>query len=407
MSNMGIENLKIQETDIPEPNNNQILARVDACTICTSILKLLEQGSEHAFLNGWDISQFPIIPGDEGSITAVRVGKNLQGKYRIGEKLAIQPAIDHGPINHRERYRNPEMMKKTAVGYTLGGHLAEYILVQEEVIETNCLVKIPSQELGYYEISLSEPLSCAFSSQDHHIHLVADSITGERVAKKGLLEDGITVIFGAGVMGRLQIEVALTYKPKKIIVFDIEPEKFKWIETFVFKKAKEKGVSVICQQTDGNVNDILYKITGRNYADDIIDATGNRKAQEAALKLAGKGSVFNSFGGLKLADSIIGVDMRKVHYDEMIITGSSGGNWSDTKKVLEFIYNKEINVDNHISIVGDLSQSIEFLSLVKSGKINGKAIVYPHTGLDKPLMPDNGWTKEKEKTLLLHKSIFT
>ncbi|MBA2123810.1 hypothetical protein B9J78_02560 [bacterium Unc6] len=113
------------------------------------------------------------------------------------------------------------------------------------------------------------------------------------------------------------------------------------------------------------------------------------------------------FGGLKLADSIIGVDMRKVHYDEMIITGSSGGNWSDTKKVLEFIYNKEINVDNHISIVGDLSHSIEFLSLVKSGKINGKAIVYPHTGLDKPLMPDNGWTKEKEKTLLLHKSIFT
>ncbi len=67
----------------------------------------------------------------------------------------------------------------------------------------------------------------------------------------------------------------------------------------------------------------------------VHDATGSRRAQETAFKLSGRYSVFNSFGGLKSGENIIGIDMRRVHYDEIIITGSSGGNWADTVKTLK------------------------------------------------------------------------
>jgi len=397
MSKTGLENLKVEEVDVPQINKNQILVRVDACTICPSTLKLLIQGSEHTFLNGWDISKYPIILGDEGAVTAVKIGENLKGKYKVGEKLSVNPAVDHEPVNYRERYRAPELMKKLAVGYTLGGHLAEYLLVREEVLEANCLIKLLSQEMGYYEISLGEPLSCVVSSQDHHLHFVIEPRAGERVPKKGLLKGGVTAVFGAGVMGRLHVELAITYRPRKIVVFDIDPEKFQWIEKYLGKRAKKEGIDIHCELTDKEkIQETLYKLTGQDYADDIIDATGIAGVQEMAFRLAGKGSVFNSFGGLKSGESVVGVDMRKVHYDESIITGSSGGNWADMRRSLELVSRGSFRLGKYIRLVGDLDDAIEFLNLVNQRKIDGKAIVYPHTKVDKPVNVEDEWTRQKE-----------
>ncbi|MBU0951270.1 MAG: alcohol dehydrogenase catalytic domain-containing protein [Elusimicrobia bacterium] len=401
MSQTGLENLKLGEVDIPQPNDNQLLVRVDACTICPSTMKLLSQGPEHTFVNGWDIEKYPITPGDEGSVTAVKVGKNLVKKYKVGERLCIQPAVDCPPINHRERYRNVEAMKKTAVGYTLGGHLSQYMLVQEEVLEANCLLKIPSQSMGYYEVSLSEPLSCVVSSQDHHVHLTFNAETGNRVPMKGLLKGGVTVIFGAGVMGRFHIESALSYSPRKIIVLDIREDRFQWIEKYITPRAKKKGIDLHCVVAGkDDTKNVIQKISGQNYGDDIIEASGSGIAQKEALKITGKGSVVNSFGGLKIEDAIIPVDMRKVHYDESIITGSSGGNWGDTVKTLNMINSGDLQVGTYIKLVGDLNNAVEFLNLVNQAKIDGKAIVYPHAKADKPLEVKDEWTREKEAEFL-------
>ena len=77
MSGRGFENVSVREVDVPRPGPDQILARVDAAGVCTSILKILAQGAEHPYLNGWDPAQWPLILGDEGSLTLVEVGENL------------------------------------------------------------------------------------------------------------------------------------------------------------------------------------------------------------------------------------------------------------------------------------------------------------------------------------------
>ncbi len=400
MPGTGLENVRIAELDMPHPNENQILARVDACTICTSTFKLLTQGAEHPYLNGWDIEKYPVILGDEGAVTAVEIGTNLRDDYYAGERLAIQPAVEHSPINHRERYHSPDLMKKVAVGYTLGGHLAQYILITEEVIEANCLAKLPSQGMGHFEVSLSEPLSCVVSSQNHHIHFITKPETGERTIRRGPLKGGITAIFGAGVMGRFHIETAMSHKPGEIVVIDIDPAKFQWIERHLIERGRKMGINIHCLKADEDLQDGLRRITGRRFADDIIDATGSARAQEAAFGLAGNGSVFNSFGGLKLGENIIGIDMRRVHYEEMIITGSSGGNWADTQEALRLVDEGKIRVGAYISLVGGLEDAIDFLKLVKSGVVDGKAIVYPNINLSEPIEVGNEWTREKESELL-------
>ena len=94
-----------------------MLARADAAGICTSLLKLIVQGPDNNLVYGWDVSRWPLILGDEGAVTLVEVGEALQGEYHVGERYAVQPSVEHPPINHRERYRDGgRWIEKIAAG---------------------------------------------------------------------------------------------------------------------------------------------------------------------------------------------------------------------------------------------------------------------------------------------------
>ena len=186
---VGLENLRVERVPVPQPNDNQLLARVDAAGVCSSTLKLIAQGSDHTFLNGWDLTRFPIQLGDEGCVTIVAVGKNLDNRFAVGQRYCIQPAVDHPPINHCERYRDGgKGMTKVAVGYTLPGHLAQYILVTEEVIAAGCLLPLPDQDMPYFAAGLAEPISCVISAQDRHLHIHQRAPDAPREPKLGLLQ---------------------------------------------------------------------------------------------------------------------------------------------------------------------------------------------------------------------------
>ena len=70
----GSESLAVQTIPVPRPGPRQLLARVDAAGICTSVNKLVDQGAEHPLMHGWDPAKYPAIVGDEGVVTIVEVG---------------------------------------------------------------------------------------------------------------------------------------------------------------------------------------------------------------------------------------------------------------------------------------------------------------------------------------------
>lgn len=119
LAGTGFDHLAVREVPVPQPGPRQLLARVDAAGVCTSLIKLIEQGPKHTYLNGWDPAQHPLVLGDEGSVTLVQVGSELAGQYEVGARYVVQPAVDHGPINHLERYHDHGRgMHKVGVGYT-------------------------------------------------------------------------------------------------------------------------------------------------------------------------------------------------------------------------------------------------------------------------------------------------
>jgi len=376
LSGTGFENLAVREVPVPEAGPDQVLCRVDAAGVCTSILKVVAQGPKHTFLNGWDPARWPVILGDEGSVTVVRAGKNLCRWYKPGQRFAIQPAVDVGPINHRERYAD-NGMKKTAVGYTLGGNLAEYILIEEEVLEGKCLLPLPDEDLPYFAVSMAEPISCVYSAQQRHVHIEKAGPFAARTAKLGLLAGGTTVVVGAGGMGLMHVELAMRFRPSNLIVSDVLAERIEKARRLFAAKAKRLGISFLAVHA-GELKDTLARLTDGGGADDIILAVGIREVQQEALGLLGKGGVANLFGGLPRDKHVLELDAVAVHYDEIKVVGSSGGEPSDMAAALRAIAAGEIDPGNFVVGIGSLEQAPQVLEDIQASKVDGKVILYPH-----------------------------
>jgi threonine dehydrogenase-like Zn-dependent dehydrogenase len=397
LDGVGFERLRIARVPTPRPGRRQMLARVDAAGICTSLIKLIEQGPVHRFLYGWDIARFPLILGDEGSITLVSVGEELHEQYQPGQRYVIQPAVDHAPINHRERYRDGAWgIHKVAVGYTLPGHLAEYMLIPEEVLAADCLLPLPDGALPYAHAALAEPFSCVVSAQDHHLHLAQQAPGAARGVLKGLKPGGVAVIVGAGAMGRMHVDLALSYRPRAIIATDLLEERLRLVSALFAARAQAMGVALhAVNPAASDLQALLDDLTGGRGADDVIVAVGSRAAIEAAQHYAGRGAVLDLFGGLKSGEDVVGLDAGIVHYREITVTGSSGGSPWDVARTLDLMAAGEIDASKHISRVGDLDHAIEFLEMVKAQRIDGKAIVYPHRHSDEILAVPS-WTARDE-----------
>ena len=401
LEGVGFDQMRVRKITTPRPGPRQMLARVDAAGICTSLIKLIEQGSNHQLLYGWDIRRYPLILGDEGSITLVEVGRDLQERFSPGERYVIQPAVDHAPINHRDRYRDEgKGIGKVAVGYTLGGHLAEYMLVTEEVMEANCLLPLPDPALAYAHAAMSEPFSCVISAQDHHLHLRQTDRLAPREVFKGLKPGGVTVVIGAGAMGRMHIALAMSYRPASIVVADLVEPRLELVRNHFGARAQALGITLCTvNPSQQDLKKAVDELTRHAGADDVIVAVGSRKAVETAQTLMGRGGVLNLFGGLKKGEDILGFDTSMVHYKEITITGSSGGSPWDVARALELMATKEIDAGAHITRIGDLEHAAEFLQMIKAQEIDGKAVVYPHRP-SREIRAVKSWSAQDEQAYL-------
>lgn len=395
----GSENLRLEQVPVPQPGDDQLLVRVEAAGVCASNLKLISQGADHPFINGWDLARFPIQLGDEGSVIAAAVGKNLRGRFTVGQRYVVQPAVDHPPIFHRDRYRNGAVgMTKVAVGYTLPGQLAEYTLVSEEVLAADCLLPIPDHDMPAFAAALAEPISCVISAQDRHLHITQEAPSSPRSPKLGLLEGGIAMIIGAGPMGRMHAEVALRYRPRHLIVVDISEQRLAWITDNLANSAQKVGVHLHTTLSNSS-HELLQKLSHGRGADDIIVAVANAGVQTEAQQWLARGGVLNLFAGLKRGEHLIHLDTVRVHYDDIRVVGSSGGSPADIAEALRLIASKEIDAGRHMTLVGSLDQLPNALEMMKNTETDGKIVLYPHIR-STALLPAKNWMFEDEQKFL-------
>jgi threonine dehydrogenase-like Zn-dependent dehydrogenase len=298
----------------------------------------------------------------------------------VGQRCAVQPALDIAPINHLERYTDHGRgVAKVAVGYSLPGLLAEYILVPEEVLEAGCLLPLPDDTLPAGHAGIAEPISCIISSHAHHMHLSQPDRTKARLATSGLKRGGVTVVIGAGPMGRIHVDLAIAARPRAIIASARRQERLDWLHQTFGARAEAAGVELITvNAATGDLAAAVREVSHDAGADDIIITAADGPLMESVQHLVARYGVLDLFAGLPPGAEIIGIDERFVHYQEINITGSSGGGPWDVIEALRLMAAGEIDAAAHIGHIGDLDHAPELLQMAREARVQGKAIVYPH-----------------------------
>jgi len=88
----GKKDLRLEEFELPQINENEILAKVICDSLCMSSYKAASQGADHKRIpNDCDVN--PVIIGHEFAGELLEVGAKWKGKFKVGDKFSIQPAI--------------------------------------------------------------------------------------------------------------------------------------------------------------------------------------------------------------------------------------------------------------------------------------------------------------------------
>ena len=124
----GKEDLRLETFELPPIKEDEILAKIVSDSICMSSFKAAEQGAAHKRVPD-DVAENPIIIGHEFCGELVEVGAKWKDQFKVGDKFAIQPAI-----NYQGSLAAP------GYSYKFVGGDATYVIIPQEVMATGNLL---------------------------------------------------------------------------------------------------------------------------------------------------------------------------------------------------------------------------------------------------------------------------
>ena len=277
---------------VAEPAADEVLVRVDAVSLCYSDVKVCRLGSDHPKLRGRDLAADPTRLGHEVALTVAKVGTSLGDRFRVGERLALQPDI----------YRDGASI---AYGYVLPGGLTQFQLLSREVVGPGTEYALPvSDAIGYAETALSEPWACVEAAYTQRRRL--------EPKRGGVLwivgRDGDDVSYEAPGEILEAAQIVTTRVPARLLA--------------QLRRAVGDRVTVRDDVTDSSR--LAQELTGGAGFDDIVmlDPRAAERVEQSLSVLGRRGTLNLVMRGA--LDGRVGVDVGRVHYDLLAILGSCG-----------------------------------------------------------------------------------
>ena len=272
----------IKVTDVPEPSPGpgEILVKVSCCGICGTDLHIVD--------GEFPPTPYPITPGHEfaGEVAAIGPGP-LSGKrgalgFEVGSLVAVDPSLFCGHCQPCRTGRGNLCQNWAAIGDTVDGAFAELVAVPAANV-----YRLPEGFDGQTG-AMVEPLSCAVHGLDR-----LGSVVGLRV-----------VLFGAGTMGLLLLQLLVTAGAAEVTVIDRVAARL-----VVASHLGALATATSADDLDGDRFDVA------------VDATGAPSAIEAAMGLLERGGRLLVFG-VASAEAAVRMSPFRVYNDELTIIGS-------------------------------------------------------------------------------------
>ena len=367
----GKRDLRLEEFELPELQDNEILARVMSDSICMSSYKAASQGAEHKRVPD-DVHRNPTIIGHEFAGIIIEVGSKWQHKFQPGQKFSIQPAMNHmGTLN--------------APGYSyrfIGGD-ATYIIIPDIVMEAGCLLVYDGE--AFYPASLSEPMSCIVGAFHASYHVPP----GTYNHIMGIREGGnMAILAGVGPMGLGAIDYALhnDRKPALIVVTDIDDNRLSRAAClFPPEHSAKEGIKLVYFNTGKSEEPAkhLRRLTGGKGFDDVFIFAPVKQVIEQGDDILGFDGCLNFFAGPTNPEFRAEFNFYNVHYAFTHIVGTSGGNTNDMRESLKLMEEGRINPAVMITHVGGLDAVVS-TTLNLPQIPGGKKLIY--TNISMPLV---------------------
>lgn len=374
----GKNDLRLEEFELPAMGEDEILAHVISDSVCMSSHKAALQGADHKRVPD-DVAVNPTIIGHEFCGEIINVGSKWKNKFKPGDKFSIQPAM-----NYKGSLNSP------GYSYKYIGGDATYVVIPNEVMETNCL--LPYNGEAYFFGSLSEPVSCIVGAFHANYHTNAGSYVHEMGIRKG---GNLAILAGAGPMGLGAIDYAIgcDRRPSLIIVTDIDKARIaRAAEILSVEKAAAAGVRLMYINTNDYENPLEYLMgltDGYGY-DDVFVYAPVKPVVEMGDKLLARDGCLNFFAGPTNNQFSAMFNFYNVHYASTHIVGTSGGNTSDMLEAIDMMQNGKINPAAMITHIGGLNMVIDTILNLPSIP-GGKKLIY--TNKNMPLAAIDDFTK--------------
>ncbi|MEA3401801.1 MAG: zinc-binding dehydrogenase, partial [Armatimonadota bacterium] len=293
----GLENLgddrKPAAWEMPEIGPDELLARVDACGLCFSDIKVIRLGPQHPRIFGRDMESDPVVLGHEVALTIVQVGEERADDFQVGDRFVVQAEI----------YYHGENL---AFGYALHGGLEQYVGIGREILDGDdgCyLIPIPD-DIGYSEAGLAEPWACV--------------VCAYRVEhRKNLAEGGVAAVVGGEGCREGFRPGRLADGPAPSVIVTLNPPA--GVEDLL-QTAASYGVRIIRASSEQELAEIAAE---RGGIDDLVllDPSPDQ-VESLAEHLADDGVLCLMID--EPLERPVAVDAGRIHYDGTRYVGAAG-----------------------------------------------------------------------------------
>ncbi|KAK6758988.1 hypothetical protein RB195_016297 [Necator americanus] len=282
----GIDDIRLEQREIPKPAENQLLISVNTVGICGSDVHYWTHGAIGSF-----VVKEPMVLGHETCGTVVGVGPSVKG-FTAGDRVALEPGIPCRGCEHCKtgRYNLCAEMRFFATP-PVHGSLARYV-----VHDADFCYKLPDN-VTFEEGALLEPLSVAVHAcRRAHLQM------GQRI-----------LVQGAGPIGTLCMMTARAMGAAEVLITDLDEGRLALAKKLGAEHTLcVKGMSV--EQIRGEI----IKSLGVE-PEVTIECTGAQSCMESSILTTRSGGVIVTIGlgapraDLPIIDSAIReVDIRGV-----------------------------------------------------------------------------------------------
>ncbi|HUT65500.1 MAG TPA: zinc-binding dehydrogenase [Spirochaetota bacterium] len=149
------------------------------------------------------------------------------------------------------------------------------------------------------------------------------------------------LIVGTGPMGVLHLQTQRLAGAGRVMMADISDSRLELVKRYrpdiLINSGREDLVGAVMKHTDGIGADV------------IITACPVPEVQQQALRMAAKNGRINLFGGLPMGKQLVELDTNLIHYNGLVVTGTTRYAQSDYYKSVKLMEDKRIDTASIIS----------------------------------------------------------